>query len=190
MSYLIQAGVTLLQFVIGLYLLLVLLRFIFQITRADFYNPISQAVVTLTNPPLRFLRKFVPGFAGIDWPSLILLFVIQAAEIGLLSILLSGRFPSIPGLFILSLAHLLQLTAYVYMFVIFIMVVISWINPGAYNPLTVLIYQITEPLMKKVRERIPATGGLDWSPMVVLLGIYLFLSLIVAPLMDLGSGLA
>ncbi|MBT7952724.1 MAG: YggT family protein, partial [Gammaproteobacteria bacterium] len=75
------------------------------------------------------------------------------------------------------------------MFFIFITVIISWINPGAYNPLTVLIYQITDPLMRQVKRRIPTTAGLDWSPMVVLLGIYLFLSLVVAPLMDLGNSL-
>ena len=70
-----------------------------------------------------------------------------------------------------------------------IAVVISWINPGAYNPLTVLIYQVTDPLMREVRRRIPTTAGLDWSPMVVLLGVYLFMSLVVAPLMDFGHSL-
>jgi len=189
MTYLLQAGITLVQFVIGIYLMLVLLRFLFQLVRADFYNPISQAIVTATNPPLRFLRKFVPGFAGIDWPSIILLFSIQALEIVLIALLLTGQMPSPAALFVLCLAHLLQLTAYIYMFFIMIIVVISWVNPGAYNPLTVIIYQITDPVMREVRRRIPATGGLDWSPMVVLLGIYLFLSLVVAPLMDLGNSL-
>ncbi len=186
MSYLLQAGATLIEFVVGIYLLLVLLRFIFQLARADFYNPISQAIVKLTNPPLRFLRKFIPGFAGIDWPSIVLLFSIQGLKIIFLSLLLSGRLPAIPGLLVLCLSELLQLTAYVYMFFIFIMVVISWINPGAYNPLTVVMYQVTEPLMRRVREKIPPTAGLDFSPMIVLLGIYLFLSLVVAPLRDLG----
>lgn len=189
MSYLLQAGVVLIQFVIGLYLLLVLLRFLFQLARADFYNPVSQAVVTVTNPPLRLLRKFVPGFGGIDWPSIVLLFSVQALEITLLTLLLTGQMPSPFGLLVLCAAHLLQLTAYVYMFFIFITIVISWISPGAYNPLTVLIYQVTQPIMSRVQRRIPTTAGLDWSPMVVLLGIYLFLSLVVAPLMDFGNHL-
>jgi YggT family protein len=189
MSYLIQALITLLQFVIGIYLMLVLLRFLFQLVRADFYNPISQAIVNVTNPPLRILRKFVPGFAGIDWPSIILLFSIQAVEICLLTLLLTSQMPSPAALFVLCLAQLLQLTAYVYMFFIFITVIISWINPGAYNPLTVLIYQLIDPLMRRIRQHIPTTAGLDWSPMVALLGIYLFLSLVVAPLMDLGNSL-
>ncbi len=189
MTYLLQALITIVQFVVGIYLRLVLLRFLFQLVRADFYNPISQAIVTATNPPLRLLRKFIPGFAGVDWPSVILLFSVQAIEISLIALLLTGHMPSPQALLILCLAHLLQLTAFVYMFLIFITVIISWINPGAYSPLTVLIYQLTDPLMRKVRERIPATAGLDWSPMVVLLGIYLFLSLVVAPLMDFGNSL-
>jgi YggT family protein len=180
---------TLIQFVIGIYLMLVLMRFLFQLVRADFHNPLSQVIVTATNPPLRFLRKFVPGFAGIDWPSIILLFSIQALEISLISLYATGGMPSPIALLVLCLAHLLQLIAYVYMFFIFIIVVISWINPGTYNPLTVLLYQVTDPIMREVRRRVPATGGLDWSPMIVLLGIYLFLALVVAPIMDLGNSL-
>ncbi|MEE9551719.1 MAG: YggT family protein, partial [Gammaproteobacteria bacterium] len=58
-----------------------------------------------------------------------------------------------------------------------------------YNPLTVLIHQLTDPLLRPVRRRLPTMGGLDWSPMIVLLGIYLFLTLIVAPLLDYGNAL-
>lgn len=189
MAYLLQALITLVQFVIGIYLILVLLRFLFQVVRADFYNPISQAIVTVTNPPLRLLRKIVPGYAGIDWPSIILLISVQALEIGLIALLVTGDMPSPMALIVLCLAHLIQLTAFLYMFCIFIIVVVSWINPGAYNHLTVLLYQLTDPIMRHVRRRIPTTGGLDWSPMIVLLGIYLILALVVAPLMDFGNSL-
>ncbi len=190
MSYILQASVTLVQFVVGLYLLIVLLRFLFQLTRADFYNPISQAIVKLTNPPLKILRRLVPGYGGIDWPSIILLLIIQTLEIVLITALISGNLPKPAGLAVLSIAHLLQLTIYVYIFMILIMIVISWVNPGAYNPLTVLIHQLTEPLMQPVRRKLPTTGGLDWSPMAVLLGLYLTLSLIIAPLLDLGNSLS
>ncbi len=193
MSYLMQAGVTLVQFVIGMYLVLVLIRFLLQLARADFYNPISQAIVKITNPPLRLLRKFIPGFGGIDWPSIILLFLIQALEITLLSLLIFGGMPKLAGLLLLCFAKLCQLTVYVYIVMIFLTVVISWVNPGTHNPLTVLVHQLTDPIMRPVRRIIPTTGGLDWSPMLVLLILYLALSLVVAPLMDSGyvlSGIA
>lgn len=190
MSYLIQAAVTLVQFVVGLYLLIVLLRFLLQLVRADFYNPISQALITLTNPPLKILRRFVPGYAGIDWPSVILILLIQIIEICLLTLLLTGNLPTVSGLLVLAIAKILKLTAYVYMFLIFISVITSWINPGAYNHLTILIYQLLDPVMRPIRRRIPPMGGLDISPMVALLFIYLFLTLVVAPLQDYGNYLS
>lgn len=190
MSYLIQAGVTLVQFIVGMYLVIVLLRFLLQQVRADFYNPVSQAIVKLTNPPLRVLRRFIPGAGGIDWPSIVLIFLVQILEICLISLLLMGTLPAFVGLMVLSIASLIRLCLYLYIALIFISVVISWINPGAYNPLTILIYQLTEPIMQRVRRRLPDTGGLDLSPMVVLLVLYLGMSLIVAPLQDLGYSLS
>jgi len=186
MSYLIQAAVTLVQFIIGIYLVIVLLRFLLQQVHADFYNPVSQAIVKLTNPPLRLLRRIIPGYAGIDWPSLVLILVLQVLEICLVSFLVLGKIPGPVGLLVLSIASIIRLCFFLYIALIFVGVIISWINPGAYNPVTILIYQLTEPLLQPVRRRLPGTGGLDWSPMVVLLLLYLGITLIVAPLQDLG----
>jgi YggT family protein len=189
MSYIQQALITLVQIVFGLYLTMLMLRFLFQWVRADFYNPVSQAIVRLTNPPLKFLRRFIPGYAGIDWPCILLLLLVQGLELVMLTLILSGRLPALSALLVLGIAHLLQLCVYIYIVCITVSVVISWINPGAYNPLTVLIYQLTHPLLDRVRRRLPDTGGLDFSPMVVLLAAFLFLSLVVAPLMGWGNAL-
>ena len=175
--------------VFGLYLPLVMLRFLLQWVRADFYNPISQIIVKLTNPPLKPLRRVIPGYAGIDWPCIVLLLLVQWLELFLLTLIFTGHVPTIMALLVLSIAHLLQLYIYVYIFFITVVVLISWINPGAYNPLTVLIYQLTNPVLSKIRKRLPDTGGLDFSPMVVLLAGFLLLSLVVAPLMDWGNAL-
>ena len=189
MSYLLQALFTLIQMVFGLYLPLVMLRLLLQWVRADFYNPISQFIVRLTNPPLKPLRRVIPGYAGIDWPCIVLLLLVQGLELLLLTLIFTGHMPTIMALLVLSIAHLLQLYIYVYIFFITLVVLISWINPGAYNPLTVLIYQLTNPVLSKIRKRLPDTGGLDFSPMVVLLAGFLLLSLVVAPLMDWGNAL-
>ena len=58
MNYLLQAGFTLVQFIFGIYLIIVMVRFLLQLVKADFYNPISQTIVKLTSPPLRILRRF------------------------------------------------------------------------------------------------------------------------------------
>ena len=189
MSYVIRALGTLLQFAFSLYLFLLMLRFLFQLVRADFYNPLSQAIVRLTNPPLKLLRRFIPGYAGVDWPCVVLLILVQGLEILLLSLLFTGHPPNVAALLVLSIADLLQLCAYLYIFFILIIVVISWVNPGAYNSITVLLYQVTDPLLRRARRLLPDLGGLDFSPMLVMLVIYLFLSLVVAPLRDWGNQL-
>jgi YggT family protein len=190
MSYLIQAAVTLVQFTVGIYLVIVMLRFLLQQVRADFYNPVSQAIVKVTNPPLRVLRRLIPGYSGIDWPAIILLFILQALEICLVALLVIGTIPGPAGLLVLCVAGLIRLALFLYIALIFVGVIISWINPGAYNPVTILVYQLTDPLMRPVRRRLPTTGGLDWSPMVVLLLLYLGMTLIAAPLQDLGHSLS
>lgn len=189
MTYILRALLTLLQFAFSIYLFLLMLRFLFQLVRADFYNPLSQAVVKLTNPPLKLLRRIIPGYAGIDWPCVVLLFLVQGLEILLLSVIITGQPPTLPALLVLSLADLLRLCAWIYIFFIFIVVIISWIQPGAYNPITVLLYQVTDPLLRLARRYLPDLGGLDFSPMLVLLVIYLLLSLVVAPLLDWGYAL-
>ena len=79
-SYLADALAFLVTTVFDLYILVVMLRFLFQWVRADFYNPVSQFVVQLTNPPLRFLRRFVPGLGGVDLAALVLMLALKFLE--------------------------------------------------------------------------------------------------------------
>ncbi|MCZ6805015.1 MAG: YggT family protein [Proteobacteria bacterium] len=189
-NYLIQAALYLIEIFFGLYILAVLLRYLLARVSADFYNPLSQFIVKVTNPPLKPLRRFIPGYFGIDWPSIVLLFFVQGCEIIIIALVASGRIPAPMGLFVLTFAHLLQTVVYVYMFIIIIQIVISWVNPGAYNPITVIMYKLSEPVLKPARRLIPPAGGFDWSPMVVLIIINLMMILMVSPLMDLGRRLA
>ena len=86
-SFFTDAGALIVQVVFSLYILGVLLRFLFQLSRADFYNPISQFLVALTNPFLRPLRRVIPGLYGVDIASLVLLIVLQSLEVFLISLL-------------------------------------------------------------------------------------------------------
>ena len=84
----------------------------------------------------------------------------------------------------------MRLIIYIFMFVIFIQIVLSWINPGAYSPVTVLLYQLSEPLLRPARRILPATHGIDLSPILVFVVLQLSLMLLVRPLADLGRALA
>jgi YggT family protein len=189
-SYLAEAAIFLIGILLGLYLIAILLRFLLQHTRADYYNPVSQLLVKVTNPLLLPMRRFMPGYLGIDWSSILLLFIVQGLELGLIALLRTGHIPGLAGFAVLIFAHILKLTVYVYLFLIIIQVVLSWVNPGAYNPVTLLMYQLTEPLLRPARRAIPPAGGFDWSPIVVLICLQLILILLVAPLQDLGNSLS
>lgn len=189
-NYLMNAGIYLINLLFGLYLLAVMLRFLLQTIRADFYNPICQFLVTVTNPALKPLRRWVPGYRGIDWPSILLMFLLQAIEICLVALLVSGQIPVAISFPIIIASKLLVLLIYIYIFVIIIQAIISWIQPGSYSPFTILLYQLSDPLVKPIRRYIPATGGIDWSPFVILILLNLALMLLARPLQDWGSYLS
>ena len=188
-NYVGDAGAFLIDTVLGLYILIVLLRFLLQWVRADFYNPISQFIVAATNPPLVFLRRLVPGLFGIDFAALILLLVLAVLKIYLLA-MLAGTTPGLAGVIVFAIGELLQLTVYVFMVTVFIRVILSWISPGGYHPAVRLLISLTEPVMAPARRLIPAIGGLDLSPIIVFLFLGLTLRLVVQPVLDYGRILA
>lgn len=189
-NYLTQAGIFLIEVTFGLYVIAVMLRFLLATVRADFHNQLSQFIVKITNPPVVFLRRFIPSFMAIDWATLVLMFVIQLIAIVLTILLIAGGIPAPMGLIVMTIAELLKTLVYIYLFIIFVQVVISWINPGAYNPITVIMYQLSEPLLKPARKMIPPAGGFDWSVLLVLIALQLALILIVSPIADIGRRLA
>jgi YggT family protein len=187
-SYLSDAGLFLIDTVLGIYILLILLRFLLQITRADFYNPISQFIVRATNPPLVRLRRFIPGLWGIDLSALLLVLSIEAIRISTTVILL-GHSPRITGVVLLSIGEVTKLAVYIVIFSIFVRALLSWFSSGPEHPMTKLLGSFTEPLLRPARRLIPATSGLDLSPVIVFLVLTVFLKLVVQPLLDAGRGL-
>lgn len=185
-----QALVFLVDMLVGLYILAVLLRFLFQVLRADFYNPFSQALVTITNPTLTPLRRIIPGLYGIDVAAIVLLLILQCLK-NFIIWLIQGVQPKVMGLVVVSTAELLQLTLWVFIIAIFIRVILSWVSPYAarQNPAVGLLNNLTDPLMRPARRMIPPMGGLDLSPIAVFVLLYLTIILIVKPLLAFGYGL-
>lgn len=184
-----NAGVFLIQTLFGLYIVAVMLRFLLQLTRADFYNPVSQFLVKATNPPLIPMRRVIPGFMGIDVAAILLLFILQGLELFLVG-MVSGYSIGIFGLLVLSVAELVNLLLNVYMVAILIQVVLSWVNPGGYNPAIALLYSLNEPILSRARRLIPPISGFDLSPIVVFILIQLLKILLVSPIQDIGKVLA
>ena len=185
-SYLSDAALFLVDTILGIYILLVLLRFLLQLARADFYNPVSQFIVRATNPPLARLRRFVPSFRRIDISALLLLICMEAARISLMAMLL-GHSSRLIGVILLSIGELVKLATHIVIFCIFVRALLSWFSNGRHHPVMRLLSTFTDPVLKPVQRIIPATGGIDLSPLIVFFVLMIVLKLVVQPLMDLGS---
>ena len=175
-SYLSDAALFLVDTLLGIYILLVLLRFLLQLVRADFYNPISQFIVRATNPPLVRLRRFIPGLWGVDLAALVLLIAMEALRI-YLSALLLGHNPKFAGIIFLSLGELAKLAVYTIIFSIFIRALLSWFSNGSRHPISQLLDSFTDPILRPVQRILPMTGGIDLSPLILFILTVLFLNL-------------
>jgi len=183
-SYLTNPLVFLVQTLFGLYTTIVVLRFLLQWVRADFYNPISQFVVKLTTPVLGPLRRVVPGVGGADIASLILAWLLKSTELILVGLLI-GSSNNLLGAFFWSLPALIGLTINVFMFAIFIRVILSWVNPDPRHPGVTLLQRLTNPVLQPAQRLLPPIGGIDLSPMLVLIALVLLKMLLLPPLQAL-----
>lgn len=182
-SYLTNPVIFLVQVLFGAYILVVMLRFLLQLLKADFYNPVSQFIVKLTSPVLRYLRRVIPGLGGIDLASVVLMWALKTIELALI-ISLAGL-PISPMVFAWAVPELIKLCINIFLFSILIQVILSWVSPGAYNPATAVISYLTEPILRPARRIIPPIGGLDLSPMLAMIGLYLLQMLLLPPILTL-----
>lgn len=183
-GYLTDPLIFLITALFDLYIIAVLLRFLLQAVRADFYNPVSQFVVKVTSPVLTPLRRVIPSVARQDTASIVLIIVLQMVSTGI-ALLLSGRSLVLAPLLIHSVAELVSLVINFYIVIIFVQVILSWVNPGQYHPVTALLYSLTEPVMRPARRLLPPISGFDLSPILVLLALQVLKMLLVPPIRQL-----
>lgn len=174
MSGFAEALIYIVQTLGSLYLLIVLLRFILQLVRADFYNPLSQFTLKATQPLLKPLRRVIPGLGGLDLASLMLALLVQLLLM-VVVILIAGANPLSVGLQLLvwAVIALTSLFLKIFFFAMIISVILSWVAPGSYNPGAQLVNQICEPLLAPFRKLIPNLGGLDISPIFAFIALNL-----------------
>lgn len=180
-SYLSNPLVFLIEVIFGTYVLVLMLRFVLQLVHADFYNPVSQFIVRVTSPVLHPLRRVIPAMAGMDTASLVAMWLFKSLELGLI-LLVTGSSASLAGVVLWALPELVRLAINLFLYAILIEVILSWVNPGSYNPAVGLVQRITAPLLTPARRLIPPIGGLDLSPMLVMIGLVLLKMLLIPPL--------
>lgn len=181
-----QALIYVLQTLGQLYILLVLLRFVLQLVRADFYNPLSQFVVKATQSLLLPLRRIVPGLGGIDFASLVLALLVHMA-LSLAVLLIAGAssaelVSALPILALWCLISLASLFVKIFFFALIISVILSWVAQGSRHPAVELVHQVCEPVLSPIRRFIPDLGGIDISPIFAFLALNLLDKFVIANL--------
>lgn len=180
-SYLTNPAVFLVQVVFGLYVLVVVLRFLLQVLRADFYNPVSQLVVKVTTPVLRPLRRVIPGVWGLDLASLLLAWLLTAVELSLMALLVDVAFHPLAPL-AWAIAELVALVLNIFLFAIVVQAILSWVSTGRYSPAGAILDSLTAPLLRPLRRAIPPVAALDLTPMLAAVGLVLLKMLVLPPL--------
>jgi len=158
----------------SMYIYAVIIRMLLGMTRADFYNPFSQLILTVTNPVLTPLRKIIPSVSGVDTSAILLIIALKFIELAVRSFLISKQV-LLSSLIVPAVVGVLHQLINVFIFAIIILVVISWVAPhmhGQSNPITPILRSITEPLVRPARKLIPPIGVFDLSTFAVLLGLY------------------
>lgn len=181
MNSLIEPVIFVIQTLGSLYLIAVLLRFVLQLSKADFYNPISQFIVRITKPLLMPLRRFIPGYGGIDFASLVLALLVQLALMSIILLISSTAFPDLLRFVGWAVICVAALFLRIYFFALLISVILSWVAPGSRAPGAMLIQQICEPALAPIRRIIPALGGLDLSPIFAFIAIHLLTTYVLLP---------
>lgn len=151
-----------------LYLLLLLLRFWLPWLRADFRNPIAQGILRFTSPLVVPLRRFLPAIGRLDTATILVAFVIQFVVVLVLLAIVRRSVPT-PVVAVVSLIELAILSLNLFFFATLIRIILSWVAPGNYNPITALLTTLSEPVLRPFRRIIPSVGGLDISPIFAIL---------------------
>lgn len=154
----------------SLYVYVLLLRVILQLVRAEFHNPLSQFIWRVSNPPILPLRRVVPRFRNWDLPAILVALIVVL--INLLLALAIMEFSAGPLLLLwLALLKLIVLTINLLTFTILVQAVMSWFGASMQSPASSLLWNVNEPLLRPVRRVIPPIGGLDLSPLFVIIAL-------------------
>lgn len=174
---------------VDIYLYFLVLRLLLQKMQGPYYNPISQFVIKLTEPVVRPLQRFLPVYQGIDLAILFAAIILELIFSFIIFSLQIGVAPNLLGLLLFSIATIADKVINLFFFSVIIAALISWFPALQTSPITPLVFCLSTPLTNKARHFIPPIGGIDLSPIFVLLVLKLFSIIILYPIAHLGINL-
>ena len=163
-----EAVIYLLQFAFDALLMILIMRFWLQWVKADFYNPLSQFIVKVSNPLVVPLRRVIPGLGGLDLATILVAYVVATLKFVALTAIAGESLG--PLAFYIGLLVLLKQAGFLLFVIMILMALMSWVVQG-YNPTLMIFHQLTEPFLNPIRRIIPNLGGLDLSMIVAFLAM-------------------
>jgi YggT family protein len=158
------------------YVMIALARVWLQFVRADFYNPLSQFVVKATQPIVGLLRRFIPPIGAFDTSSFVLAFSVMLLKFVFLFVLGGASLPILSTI-VLVLFGLLKSAFWLLFIALIVNIILSFVSQGG-NSVRYLLQQLTDPLLAPIRRFLPSLGGLDFSPLILILAIQFALDII------------
>ena len=166
-----NALVFIIRTLFDLYVLTFALRLLMQWAAVDKRNPLVQFILRITNPLVIPLRRLLPSIGRIDTATVVVLLVLQILGTTLLVRIGCAAAPAIWQIVALAVLSVVKLTLTVFTWSLIIYVILSWVSPGGHNPGAAVVAAIVEPLLAPFRRLIPLIGGLDLSPLFVLIAL-------------------
>ncbi len=167
------------QFIFGMYSFIIVLRLWLRMANADYNHPFVASIAKSTTPVIRKLQKYLPDFGNIETASLVLLLLVTLVKLLLVSFI-SGHIPQPIALLGWTLASMIEVVLDTVFYLMIMMAILSWI-PNAQPMLYDLLMQITAPLLMPVRRVVPLLGGMDLSPVIVLIVVQIIEMLLIQP---------
>ncbi|HRJ51807.1 MAG TPA: YggT family protein [Candidatus Thiothrix moscowensis] len=169
-----NVGVFLVETLFSLYIGAVIIRFLLALSRANFYNPLSQFLVKITNPVLIPMRRFIPAVGKLDSAAVVLALGLMIIKVFLL-LSMTGGDASLPLVAVYSVLELLRTVIHIYIFALIVQAVLSWVGNSYGNPMADILHSLTDPILRPIRNLIPTIGMVDLSPMIAILLLYIVL---------------
>ena len=176
-----QAIAFVIETIFNIFILTALVRFWMQALRAPARNPLAQFTMALTDFAVKPMRRLLPGFFKLDVASLAVAWIAEVVLLAILSLLqgveiVNGAALSV--ILFLALVKLVRLTVYIIMGAVLLQALLSWVNP--YHPVAPFFDALTRPFLKPFQKAVPPIGGVDITPVLVLIACQLVLMLPVA----------
>jgi YggT family protein len=182
------AGLFLINTFFDLYIFVLMVRILLVVVHADFFNPLSQFIIKLTKFLIIPLRRVIPNYKNIELASVLMVVLLECIKFLLLG-LIAGNTINFSGLMILACADALKTLINLFFYAILLQAIMSWFNQG-YSSISAILAQLTSPILRPFRRTIPPIGGIDISPLAVMIVLQLIIILFISPLFSLGWQMA